>query len=200
MVKKETLYIVALLTFGLGFLAGVIYSAVKSTPMTDVPQQVASSAAQPAQKDMAKAITLLEQVVAKEPGNYEAWVRLGNNYFDTSQHEKAIVAYDKALAINNGSANVWTDLGIMYRRTGQFDKALESFKEGAKRDPNHVMSRFNMGIVQLHDLQDIAGTIAAWEEVLKLDPTATTKDGKKLSDWVAELKASSTSSGTGGAQ
>lgn len=167
------------------------FSAVKSTPMDDghnhPPQQAANQA--PVQQDKGEAIKLLEQVVANEPGNYDAWVRLGNNYYDTGQNEKAIVAYDKALAINNGSANVWTDLGIMYRRTGQFDKAIESFREGAKREPGHIQSRFNMGIVLLTDLQDTSGAIAAWEEVLKLDPSATTQNGKKLSEWVAELKA-----------
>ncbi len=191
MVKKETLYIVALITFGLGFLSGIIYSAIKSTSMDDghnhPPQQAASQA--PSQQNRAESITRLEELVAKEPQNYEAWVHLANNYFDSSQHDKAITAYDKALAINNGSADVWTDLGIMYRRTGQFDKALESFTEAAKRDPAHIMSRFNMGIVLLHDLNDRAGAAAAWEEVVKLDPAAATKDGKKLSTWVAELKA-----------
>ena len=117
------------------------------------------------------------------------WVKLGNNYYDTNQNDKAIVAYDKALAINNSSANVWTDMGIMYRRIGQFDKAIESFIEGAKRDPKHIFSRFNRGIVLLYDLKDTPGAIAAWEEVLKIDPALTTQDGKRLSDWVAELKA-----------
>ncbi|MBU0682354.1 MAG: tetratricopeptide repeat protein [Proteobacteria bacterium] len=190
MVKKETLYIVALITFGVGFLCGVIFSAIKSAPMDDghnhPPQQ---AVVQPQQQDTGEAIRVLEQVVAKEPQNYEAWVRLGNNYYDTDQSEKAIIAYDKALAIHNGSADVWTDLGIMYRRTGQFDKAIESFNEGAKRQPGHIQSRFNKGIVLLADFNDPAGAIAAWEEVLKLDPTATAQNGKKLSDWVAELKA-----------
>ncbi|MEN8258490.1 MAG: tetratricopeptide repeat protein [Thermodesulfobacteriota bacterium] len=201
MVKKETLYIVALITFGVGFISGVIFSAVKSTPMDDgrnhPPQQ---ATAQPQQQDKTEAIKALEQTVGKEPQNYEAWVRLGNNYYDTGQNEKAITAYDKALAINNGSANVWTDMGIMYRRTGQFDKAIESFEEGAKRDPSHIFSRFNKGIVLLSDLNDTAGAIAAWEEVLEINPATTTQNGRKLSDWVAELKASSPGSGTGGAR
>lgn len=191
MVKKETLYIVALITFGIGFISGVIFSAVKSTPMdagqNHPPQQAVGQA--PQQQDKGEAIKILEQTVANEPDNYEAWVRLGNNYYDTGQSEKAITAYDKALAIHNGSANVWTDLGIMYRRTGQFDKAIESFREGAKREPGHIPSRFNMGIVFLADLKDTSGAIAAWEEVLKLDPGATTQNGKRLSDWLAELKA-----------
>ncbi len=188
MVKKETLYIVALIAFGLGFIGGVIFAAIKSTPLDEGQGQQAVSQA-PAQQDLSEAISILEQQVANEPQNYEAWVRLGNTYYDTGQSAKAIVAYDKALAINNGSPDVWTDMGIMYRRTGQFDQALESFNEAAQRDASHIPSRFNKGIVLLNDLKDPAGAIAAWEEILQIDPSATTRDGKRLSDLVAELKA-----------
>ncbi|PLX48913.1 MAG: hypothetical protein C0613_09300 [Desulfobulbaceae bacterium] len=191
MVKKETLYIVALVAFVLGFIGGVVFSAVKSTPVADGSAQSAgqTTGQAPQQQDLSGAIAELEQLVAREPDNYEAWVRLGNNYFDTNQSAKAIVAYDKALAINSASPDVWTDLGIMYRRTGQFDRALESFDEAARRDPAHLMSRFNKGIVLLNDLQNTDGAIAAWQEVLTIDPNVTLQDGKKLSDWVAELKA-----------
>lgn len=194
MVKKETLYIVALITFGLGFLTGVVVSAVRSVPFDDghnnPPQQATSPAPQAQEQNVAEAIRRLEEAVVKEPGNYEAWVRLADSYFDTGQNKKAITAYDKALAINNSSANVWTDLGIMYRRTGQFDKAVECFNEAGKRDPSHLMSRMNMGIVYLHDLKDTDAAIAAWEEVLKLNPAVTLQDGKLLRSLVDEVKAS----------
>jgi cytochrome c-type biogenesis protein CcmH/NrfG len=197
MVKKETLYIVALITFGVGFLSGVIYAAFTAPPVPAGFNQAAAPAADqpPQQEDMLAAIKTLEEVVAKEPGNYEAWVRLGNNYFDTDQPDKAIAAYDTALAIHNGSPDVWTDLGIMYRRTGRFDQAIESFDQAAQRDPSHAMSRFNKGIVLLHDFNDPAGAVAAWQEVLAIDPTITLKDGRRLSDWVAELQATAADGG-----
>ncbi len=197
MVKKETLYIVAVITFGLGFLAGVVVSAVRSVPFDDghnhPPQQAASQAPQAQQENVVEAIRILEGAVAKEPGNYEAWVRLANSYFDIGQNKKAITAYDKALAINNSSANVWTDLGIMYRRTGQFDKAVESFSEGAKRDAGHIMSRMNLGIVYFNDIKDTPRAIAVWEEVLKLNPAVTLQDGTLLRSLVDQLNAAEAS-------
>ena len=58
----------------------------------------------------------------------------------------------------------------MYRNLGDFDRALEEFRKAAQSDPKHINSRYNIGIVLLHDKQDIKGAIKAWEEYLKVDP------------------------------
>jgi tetratricopeptide (TPR) repeat protein len=60
-------------------------------------------------------------------------------------------------------------MGIMYRGIGDFDRAIEEFKKAAQNDPKHLNSRYNIGIVLLHDKQDINGAIKAWEEYLKVD-------------------------------
>jgi tetratricopeptide (TPR) repeat protein len=57
----------------------------------------------------------------------------------------------------------------MYRALGDFDRAIEEFKKAAQANPKHVNSRYNIGIVLLHDKQDIKGAIQAWEEYLKAD-------------------------------
>jgi tetratricopeptide (TPR) repeat protein len=63
-------------------------------------------------------------------------------------------------------------MGIMYRKLGQFDKAIEEFRKAAQSDPKHVNSRYNIGLVLLHDKQDIQGAVKAWEEYLKVDPNS----------------------------
>jgi tetratricopeptide (TPR) repeat protein len=50
------------------------------------------------------------------------------------------------------------------------NRALEEFRKAAQSDPKHVNSRYNIGIVLLHDKQDIKGAIKAWEDYLKVDP------------------------------
>ena len=61
-------------------------------------------------------------------------------------------------------------MGIMYRALGDFDRAIEEFKKAAQNDPKHVNSRYNIGIVLLHDKGDIKGALKAWEDYLKVDP------------------------------
>jgi tetratricopeptide (TPR) repeat protein len=97
---------------------------------------------------------------------------LGNLYFDSGQAKEAIEAYGQYLILKPENPDVRTDLGIMYRALGDFDRAIEEFRKAAKSDPKHANSRYNIGIVLLHDKGDVKGAIKAWEEYLKIDPNS----------------------------
>ncbi len=60
----------------------------------------------------------------------------------------------------------------MYRNAGEIDKAIEEFKKAAQLDPKHVNSRYNLGLVLLHDKRDMKAAIKAWEDYLKVDPNS----------------------------
>jgi cytochrome c-type biogenesis protein CcmH/NrfG len=190
MIKKETMYIAVIIALVTGFIGGVIFSALQTTP--DMPQPTQQGPAPTSDgHDHTKeqdAISALEDIVKEHPEEYEAWVSLGHNYFDTHQHEKAIHAYDRALSINNSDANVWTDMRIMYRRSKNPEKAIECFAEATNRDPNHLIALFNTGLVNLVDLQNVDAAIAAWEKAVAVNPGATTPDGKSLKLWLEELQ------------
>ena len=108
-----------------------------------------SAVVQPQSQDNTseQAIRDLEAEVAAHPDNFENWIRLGHLYYDTDQPEKAIAAYTKSLEFHSGDANLLTDLGVMYRRTKQPEKAIELFDQAIKKDPSHLPSKFNKGIV-----------------------------------------------------
>jgi tetratricopeptide (TPR) repeat protein len=115
---------------------------------------------------------MLEQVTAREPTNVQAWVQLGNEYFDTRQPKKAIDAYQRALDQQPNDPNVLTDQGVMYRELGQSEAALKNFLKASQIDPQHLQSRFNVGIVYAYDLKDTAKAAAAWNELAKIAPTS----------------------------
>jgi cytochrome c-type biogenesis protein CcmH/NrfG len=56
------------------------------------------------QKDYPKAISLLQQYVAANPGDDGAWMALGDAYEQTQQKDRAIAAYQQALKANPTSA------------------------------------------------------------------------------------------------
>lgn len=179
--KKETVILLVVIAFLVGFIAGATVAILKGTRGTEKPAMVQKPQMAPPGAPMsvpkgpdpvevASKIQTLKEIVKKDPKNLAAWAELGNLYFDTDQPNEAIEAYSQYLAVKPDNPDVRTDMGIMYRKLGQFDKAIEEFRKAAQNDPKHVNSRYNIGLVLLHDKQDIKGAIKAWEDYLKVDP------------------------------
>ncbi|MGD9286279.1 MAG: tetratricopeptide repeat protein [Desulfobacterales bacterium] len=186
-VRKETFWLVTLLALAVGFLGGVLFGVFKSDTAA-VPGRPAPAPARATDSDKSGMIAALEKETQSNPGNLEAWIELGNSYFDTAQNEKSIAAYRKALAIDPNNANVWTDMGVMYRRSGNPQEAIIAFDKAIEVDPKHEVSRMNKGIVLLHDLQDIDGAIHAWEGLLEVNPVAMAPTGRSVDEIVQQLK------------
>jgi tetratricopeptide (TPR) repeat protein len=129
----------------------------------------------------------LEQEVQKKPGNVEAWTQLGNLYFDTDQPSKAISAYNKALVLAPNNADVLTDLGVMYRRAGNPQQAVASLDRALQINAKHETARFNKGVIQLYDLKDQPGAVRSWQELISINPNATTPNGQLVSKLLREI-------------
>jgi cytochrome c-type biogenesis protein CcmH/NrfG len=187
-VSKQTLYLSVLIVFIAGFVAGIVFTVMKSDsgPAAQNPSQ------QPAQSQQeAQAILNLEAEVTANPDNYNAWTQLGHLYFDSNQVEKAVGAYEKSLSLHSCNANIWTDLGVMYRRSGAPQKALEAFEKAMSMDSTHTPSRFNKGIVLNFDLGKTDEAIASWQSVLAIDPDYKTGNGMPLEDLIDQVQAES---------
>lgn len=183
--KENILFAVVALIVGLlgGFL--IFSMSAKKEPVsmtTGVPAGGGSP------QDYQQRIAEAEKIVAREPNNLQAWVQLGNDYFDTDQPQKAINAYGKALELSPDNANILTDQGIMFRRVGFYDRALANFEKANKIDPKHVQSLFNIGVVYKEDLKQPDKAIAAWERFLKVD--STSPQAQQIKMMVEQLKSS----------
>jgi Flp pilus assembly protein TadD len=117
-------------------------------------------------------IAQIEAAVLTNPKDHDAWVALGNEYFDSHQAQKAVDAYDRALALKPEDPNVLTDQGVMYRQLGQFDRALAAFQKANRLQPSHVQSLFNMGIVYANDLNKPEEASKIWNKVQALAPAS----------------------------
>ena len=117
-------------------------------------------------------IASIESALLADPKNHDAWVALGNEYFDSHQAQKAVDAYAKALALKPEDPNVLTDQGVMYRMLGQFDKAVATFQKANKQQPDHIQSLFNMGIVYANDLKKPAEAAKVWNKMIAIAPTS----------------------------
>ena len=177
--KKEIVILAVVIAFIVGFITGATVAILKTqkdvqkTAMVRKPQMAPQVAPVPKGSDsveVASKIQALKDTVQKDPKNLPAWVALGNLYFDSNQPKEAIEAYSQYLAVKSDNADVRTDMGTMYRKLRDFDRAIEEYKKAAQSDPKHANSRYNLGLVLLHDKQDIKGAVKVWEEYLKVDP------------------------------
>ena len=182
--------------FGSGFVAGLIVGVVimnftgtsggtggggAPAPVTPAQQQG------PDRIKLSRDIAQLEDIVKKDPRNYQALVQIGNDYFDLGEAQKSVDAYSKALAIKGDDPNVLTDMGVMYRQLKNFPAALAAFRKAAAASPTHPQSRMNIGVVLMHDMNDKPGAIAAWEDFLRAAPNDPNAENIRRS--IEELKA-----------
>ena len=181
--KKETIILAVVIAFLVGFITGATVAILKGRkgvegpPIAQTPQDLPETAPMPAPQgpspmEVASKVQLLKDILQKDPKNQSAWAELGNLYFDSDQPQEAIEAYGKYLALKPDNADVRTDMGIMYRKLGDSDRALKEFSMAAQSDPKHINSRYNIGVVLLHDKQDIKGAMKAWQDYLKVDPNS----------------------------
>lgn len=122
-------------------------------------------------------INTLNSILAKDPKNLNALIKLGNIHMDTNNFPKAIEAYERALAIDPKNQNVRVDMGACYRSVGRSDRALALFEEATTMDPNHAIGHMNAGIVLLYDFNKPEEALVRFERFLELAPTHPNANG-----------------------
>jgi cytochrome c-type biogenesis protein CcmH/NrfG len=170
--KKETI-LTAVVALIVGLLGGfLIFNLSTTGRITENAPAIPTGAGSPT--DYIRRIAEAEKIVAMDPKNMNAWISLGNDYFDTEQAQKAINAYKMALEIDPNNPNVLTDQGVMYRKVGWYDKALVNFEKAQKLDPQHLQSLYNIGIVYAMDMKQPDKAASIWQKYLKMDSTSST--------------------------
>jgi len=142
----------------------------------------------PGDDGRAQMLQALTDKVRQDPNDTAAWIQLGHLNFDRNAVPEAIAAYEKALALQPDNAPVRTDLGIMYRRAKRPEDAIREFDRAIVIDPKLENARFNKGVVLLHDLNDKAGALQAWEELLKINPVAMAPNGQSVDELIMHYR------------
>lgn len=184
--KENILYaIIALLVGILGTV--LVLGVVNKNKQQEAPVGAAMPGGAPSLADVQQQIAEAEKVVAQDPKNLQAWIHLGNGYFDTNQPQKAINAYGKALEIDPNNPNVLTDQGVMFKNIGWYDKAVANFEKAAQLDPKHMQSLYNLGVVYSTDLKQPDKAIAAWNRLLQID--STSPQAQQVKGMIEQLKS-----------
>jgi cytochrome c-type biogenesis protein CcmH/NrfG len=179
---------------GGGFIAGLVVGVIimnfagspGGSGGSSAPAPITGQQPGPDRIKLSRDIAQLEEIIKKDPNNYQALVQLGNDHFDLGEAQKSVEAYQRALAIKGDDPNVLTDMGVMYRQLKDFPKAVAAFRKAVASSPTHPQSRMNLGVVLMHDMNDTPAAIAAWEDFLRVAPNDPNAENIRRS--IEELK------------
>jgi len=107
------------------------WAAGSSSDSAPTPRNTKYDTAEKAVKagNYARAISLLQEVVAKNPGNADAWNYLGFSRRKLNDYKNSLIAYEKALSINPKHKGALEYLGELYIQTGNIEKARIQLKK-----------------------------------------------------------------------
>lgn len=125
------------------------------------------------QKNYSAAEPLLQQVTAKNPGNYRAWFDLGYVYTATGRKPGAIEAYRKSVAAKPDTFESNLNLGLLLAQTGSPDaehflRAATQLKPSAHPQEGRARAWLSLGHVLERDKP--ADAVQAFTEAAKLEP------------------------------
>lgn len=173
MPKESVVFGIAGVFFGI--LVGWMIGSQQARPPAATTTAPAAAAAQQAQSappfDQARA-TALEATIAKNAGDVESRVQLGDLNFDAERFADATRWYEDALKIDPKHVNASTDLGIAYYYMNQPDRALQQFDRSLAIDPKHTKTLLNIGIVRAFGKQDLEGAAKVWQQVIDVAPSS----------------------------
>lgn len=164
--------------------------APANPPSLDVLKQMADRQAAP----------LLAKLKG-DPNNSAVLMQLGAVYHSAHQFKEAAAFYDKASQADSKNVAARTKLAISLYRSGDVDGALAQLNRTLKDNPSDADSLFNQGMIRLQGKHDSAGAVAAWQQLLKLNPQLSDDQKAEVQKLMAEvLTSQSAQSGKEGAK
>jgi tetratricopeptide (TPR) repeat protein len=114
-----------------------------------------------------KALPLLEQSVAAEPGNYDLRMMYARALRDQRQFPPAARQFYEAAKLKPAEPKPWTELGGMLYMAGDLPQALTAFEQAAKNGENAAGNWFLRAII-LDKLRQIKPAKEAYEHFLTM--------------------------------
>jgi cytochrome c-type biogenesis protein CcmH/NrfG len=111
----------------------------------------------------------LESLAAREKGNVQARIELGNLLMDHAQYDDAARWYREALQLVPDNNDVRVDLGACLVSSGKAGDALAEFDRALASDPGHKKAAYNKGIALMQTGRP-QEALAVWEGLLKRYP------------------------------
>ena len=111
-----------------------------------------------------------QRKVNEEPDNIEHLRSLGGLYFDVGRYIEASETYRKILEKNPNDLDAKVAKGRAYWKIGNGDQAVKAFRETLGADPDHADALYNLGMLLLHDRQNMQEAVQYWGHLVEVAP------------------------------
>src|SRR5215471_13592651 len=129
------------------------------------PNRMALAAAYVFTQQGVKALPLLEQAVAEQPGDFDLRMMYARTLRDRKQFAPAAKQFYEAAKLKPTEPKPWTELADMLYMTGDFPQALSAFEQAAKAGDASPGNWFLRAII-LDKLRQLKPAKAAYEQFL----------------------------------
>ena len=120
-------------------------------------------------KRFSDAINLFDQVLEKQPYNFNAWMMKAAAYYDLGSYDRAINCYDKAQQFNPNNILLLLQRGKACLKIKKYDEAIISWQKILSIDPNFIEAWTLTGITYI-GINSNAEAINAFDKALTIDP------------------------------
>ncbi len=121
------------------------------------------------QNKKTEAIAALQQALKINPKFDEAYLNIGDIYFEIGRVDEAIQQYKKAIALNNNDPRYHNSLGNAYIRQGKTEEAIKEFKEVIRIQPTNAWIYNYMGMLYMNQAR-ADEALKYFQEAIRLQP------------------------------
>jgi tetratricopeptide (TPR) repeat protein len=121
------------------------------------------------QRDYDGAITMLKDVLAKDPKDPNALYLIGMSYSKKQMYTEAIEALIQVVQLAPNFPPAHFELAICYQNRGDKDMALEHYRKTLELDANNPDAAYNVGLI-LFDLNRVDEALVFFEKAVNLRP------------------------------
>ena len=123
-----------------------------------------------------------------DPNNSDLLNQIGTLYKSTHQFKEAAGYFQKAIDADPKNVGARTDLASCLFYEGDADGAIQQLQRSLAYDPKDANSLFNLGMIRLQAKNDPSGAVAAWQQLLKLNPTLSDDKKTAVKKLIAEAR------------
>jgi Flp pilus assembly protein TadD len=99
-----------------------------------------------ANDEFGQAVTMFEELLAREPEHVSAMVNLGAVYYNLGDLDQAIAQYERALELEPDDAGIHSNLAAAHFQNGTLDQALSEYQQAVELDPTLAEAHFGLGV------------------------------------------------------